>query len=206
MHNFLVIRCPGAQPVRKDTALDNDLIGLFDQATTWTASKIPAADSQRDAPTPCDEWNVARLLDHLLHGQAIFAAGAAGAVVGPPSGKPPHLLGGDPAAQYETARQATIASFAQPGVLAGMVNTPFGPMPAAQFLGIAVCDQLIHGWDLARGTNQDSMMPADVAAAAWQMLGGRIADANRGPGKNFKIAVPVPEDASFQARLLGYTG
>lgn len=186
--------------------MDIDLIGLFDRATTWTASKIAVADTQREAATPCDEWNVARLVDHLLHGQAIFASGAAGAVVAPPSGDPPHLIGRDPGAQYETARQTTIASYSQPGVLTGTVNTPYGPMPAAQFLGIAVCDQLIHGWDLARGTKQDSTMPAELAAAAWQMLGGRISDANRGPGKNFKTAVPVPEDASFQAKLLGYTG
>jgi uncharacterized protein (TIGR03086 family) len=186
--------------------VDTDLKAFFEQATAWTGSKIAAADEQREATTPCDEWNVARLLDHLLDGQAIFAAGAAGAVVGPPSGDPPRLVGSDPAGQYEAARQATIACYSQPGVLTGMVNTPFGPMPAAQFLGIAICDQLIHGWDLARGTNQDPTMPADLAAAAWQMLSGRISDANRGPGKNFKMAVPVPEDASFQAKLLGYTG
>ena len=66
--------------------MDMDLIALFDRATAWTGSKIAAADGQRQAATPCDEWNVARLLDHLLHGQAIFAAGAAGEVVGPPSG------------------------------------------------------------------------------------------------------------------------
>ena len=186
--------------------VDMDLIGLFDRATAWTASKIAAADGQREAATPCDEWNVARLLDHLLDGQAIFAAGAAGAVVGPPIGDPPRLAGNDPAAQYETARQATIASYSRPGVLAGTVNTPVGPMPAAQFLGIGVCDQLIHGWDLARGTHQDATMPPELAAAAWQMLGGRISDDNRGPGKIFKMPVPVPEDASVQAKLLAYTG
>jgi uncharacterized protein (TIGR03086 family) len=182
------------------------LIGLFDQATAWTASKIPAADAQRDAPTPCDGWNVGRLLDHLLYGQALFVAGATGAVVGPPSSDPPHLVGDDPSGQYELARQSTLESYSRPGVLAGTVNTPYGTMPAAQFLGIAVCDQLIHGWDLARGTHQDATMPAPLAAAAWQMLGGRISDANRGPGKNFKAVVSVAEDASFQDRLLGYTG
>jgi uncharacterized protein (TIGR03086 family) len=186
--------------------VDLDLIGWFDQATAWTASKIATADGRREAATPCDAWNVGRLLDHLLDGQALFAAGAAGAVVAPPLGEPPHLVGNDPAAQYEEARQATIARYSRPGALTGTVNTPFGPMPAAQFLGIAVCDQLIHGWDLARGTNQDSTMPADLAAAAWQMLNGRISDANRGLGKNFKSAIPVPEAAGFQDRLLGYTG
>jgi uncharacterized protein (TIGR03086 family) len=182
------------------------LIGLFEQATAWTASKIPAADGQRDAATPCDQWNVSRLLDHLLQGQALFLAGTTGAIVGPPSGDPPHLVGDDPAGQYEAARQATIKSYSQPGVLDGTVNTPVGTMPAAQFLGIAVCDQLIHGWDLALATHQDATMPADLATVAWQMLGGRISETNRGPGKNFKAAVPVAEDATVQDRLLGYTG
>jgi uncharacterized protein (TIGR03086 family) len=182
------------------------LIGLFDQATAWTASKIPAADGQRDASTPCDVWNVGQLLDHLLDGQALFVAGATGAVVGLPNGDPPHLVGDDATGQYEHARQATIEAYSRPGVLEGTVNTPFGTMPAAQFLGIAVCDQLIHGWDLARGTHQNASMPGELAAAAWQMLGGRISDANRGPGKSFKAAVPIAEDAGFQARLLAYTG
>jgi uncharacterized protein (TIGR03086 family) len=186
--------------------MDLNLVGLFDRATGWTMTKIGAADGQRQVATPCDEWNVGRLLDHLLDGQALFTAGAAGATISPPSGDPPRLAGNDPVAQYEAARQTTMASYSQPGVLAGMVNTPFGPMPAAQFLGIAVCDQLIHGWDLAQGTGQDSTMPADLAAAAWQMLGGRIADASRGPAKNFKTAIAVAEDASFQDKLLGYTG
>lgn len=186
--------------------MDTDLIGLFDRATVWTASKIAAADKVREAPTPCDEWNVGQLLDHLLDGQSLFVAGASGAVVGPPTGDPPHLVGPDPSAQYEAARQETIAAYSRPGVLAGNVSSPFGPMPAAQFLGIAICDHLLHGWDLARGTNQDATMPADLAAVAWQMLGGRIADATRGPGKSFKAAVLVPEDASFQDKLLGYSG
>ena len=186
--------------------MDMDLIALFDQATAWTAGKIPAANGQREASTPCEAWNVGRLLDHLLDGHAIFAGGAAGAVVAPPVGDPPSRVGGDPAAQYEAARQATIAAYKQPGVLDGTVNTPFGTMPAAQFLGIGVCDQLIHGWDLARATNQDATMPPHLAAAAWQMLDGRLSDANRGPGKSFKAAVAVPEDAGVQDKLLAYTG
>src|SRR5579862_7342511 len=180
----------------------DDLISLFDRTTAWTANKVAGAHAQRKAATPCERWNVERLLDHLLDGQATFAGGAAGALVAPPTGDPPRLAGDDPLAQYEAARQATIAAYSKAGVLAGTVNTPYGPMPAAQFLGIAVCDQLVHGWDLARGTGQDATMPADLAAAAWQMIDGRIPDENRGPGKNFKAAVPVADDASPQDKLV----
>lgn len=49
-------------------------------------------------------------------------------------------------------------------------------------------------------------MPADLAAVAWPMLDGRIDDNGRGPGTNFKAAVPVPEGASSQDKLIGYCG
>jgi uncharacterized protein (TIGR03086 family) len=183
-----------------------DLIDLFDRATTWTATKVTGAQDQLDVTTPCDEWSVRRLLDHMLFGQQMFASGPAGGTVAPPKGPPPELVGADPAGQYEAARKATADVYAQPGVLEGMVKGGDGEVPAAQILGIAFCDQLIHGWDLAKATDQDATMPPDLAAAAWQMIGGRISDEARGPGKNFKAAVGVPQDASDQDKLIGYCG
>ncbi len=183
-----------------------DMIDLYDRATAWTASRIAGSEDHLDARTPCDEWTVRRLIDHLLAGQAMFAAGPTGGTIAPPSGPPPELVGVDPVAQYEEARKATLHAYAQRGVLEGTINAGDAELPAAVVLGIAFCDQLIHGWDLATATGQDAAMPADLAAVAWQLLGGRIADDSRGPGKLFKAAKPVPEDASEQDRLLAYCG
>jgi uncharacterized protein (TIGR03086 family) len=115
------------------------------------------------------------------------------------------LVGDDPAAQYEEARKKTIAAYAAPGVLEGTLSGA-GGMPAMQIFGIAFCDQLIHGWDLARATGQDAQMPEDLAGLAMQLLDGRLTDDSRGPGKNFGPAVAVAEGASVQDRLLGYCG
>jgi uncharacterized protein (TIGR03086 family) len=183
-----------------------DMIDLYDRATAWTATKVAGAQGQLDAATPCGEWTVRRLIDHLLAGQAMFAAGPAGGTVAPPEGPPPALVGGDPAAQYEEARKATVHAYAQPGVLEGTVKGGQADVPAAMILGIAFCDQLIHGWDLATATGQDATMPADLAAVAWQLLDGRIDDAGRGPGKNFAAALPAPADGSDQEQLLAYCG
>ena len=183
-----------------------DLLDLFERGTAWTATKVAGATDHLDAQTPCEEWTVRRLLDHLLAGQQLFAAAPSGAEVAPPSGPPPELVGDDPAAQYEEARKATAHAYAQPGVLEGMVKTPGGEMPAMQILGIAFCDQLIHGWDLAKATGQDSAMPPDLAEVSYQLLDGRITDEARGPGKNFMAAIPVADDASVQDRLLAYCG
>ena len=183
-----------------------DIVDLFDRATAWTASKVAGAQDQLDAQTPCDEWNVRRLIDHLLAAQQMFASGPSGGTVAPPGGPPPELVGEDPAGQYEDARKATVHAYSQPGALERTVKGSSGDVPAAQVLGIAFCDQLIHGWDLARGTGQDATMPADLAAMGRQLLDGRIADESRGPGQNFGPAVAIDDDASDQDKLLAYCG
>ena len=183
-----------------------DMLDLFERGTAWTSEKAAGAADKLDAQTPCDEWNVRRLLDHMLWGQQMFAAGPSGGTVAPPSGPPQELVGEDPAAQYEDARKKTIHAFGQPGVLEGMIKGRDGDRPAIAILGIAFCDQLLHGWDLAVATGQDATMPPDLATAAWQLMDGRIPDEFRGPGQNFKAAVAVAEDASAQDKLVAYCG
>ncbi len=183
-----------------------DLLDLFDRSTAWTATKVSGAQDRLDAQTPCDEWTVRKLIDHLLWGQQMFASGPTGGTVAPPSGGPPELVGDDPSGQYEEARKATVQAYSQPGVLEGMVKGSDGDVPAAQILGIAFCDQLIHGWDIAKATDQDTTMPPDLASAALMMLNGRVPDEARGPGKNFGAAVVVPDESSDQDKLIGYCG
>ena len=183
-----------------------ELIDLFDRATAWTATKVAGAQHDLDVATPCDEWNVRRLIDHLLAGQQMFAAGPFGRTVAPPEGPPPQLVGTDPATQYEQARTATINAYAQPGTLAGTVRGGAGEVPAAQILGVAFCDQPIHGWDLARATSQDTTTPADLAAVAWRCSRAASPTKRRGPGKHFKTAVSAPEGANHQDKLIAYCG
>ena len=149
-----------------------DILDLFERGTAWTATKIAGAADRLDAPTNCDGWNVRRLIDHLLAGQEMFAASASGGAFAPPADPPPPLVADDPAGQYEEARKATAHAFEQDGVLASTI----GHLPAAQALGIAFCDNLIHGWDLARSTGQDPTMPDGLADAAFAMLDGNIPD------------------------------
>jgi uncharacterized protein (TIGR03086 family) len=183
-----------------------DLLALYDQATAWTAARVTGAADHLDAPTPCTEWDVRRLIDHLLAGQAMFAAGPTGGTIAPPTGPPPALVGADPAAQYEQARIATLDAYAQPGVLQTTIKGFAGELAAMEVLGIAFCDQLVHGWDLARATGQDTTMPDGLADVAWTMLDGRIPEEARGRGQNFGPIVAVPAKATVQAKLLGYCG
>jgi uncharacterized protein (TIGR03086 family) len=171
-----------------------DVLDLYERATAWSASKIPAATDSLDTTTPCDQWDVRALLNHMLDSQQWFAQAPQGGGSPGPAPTPPDLVGDDPVAQYEAARQATLAAYGDPQVLEKHGTT----------LGIGFVDQLVHGWDLARATGQDATMPTDLAEAAFGMINGRMTDEQRGP--MFKPAVPVADDASAQEKLLGYGG
>ena len=171
-----------------------DLLDLFERGTDWTASKIPGATGKLSEGTPCEQWDVRNLLDHLVDSQQYFAATARGEEASLPDPSPPALIGDDPVAAYEEIRQETLRAHREPGVL-----EKTGPS-----LGIAFVDQLVHGWDLARATNQDTTMPEDLAGAAFAMIDGQLTPDRRGPA--FKAAVTVPDDAPMQEKLLAYTG
>lgn len=70
--------------------------------------------------------------------------------------------------------------------------------------GIAFVEQLVHGWDLAKATGQDTKMPKDLAEAAFQMVDGNMPPDQR--GSFFKPEVKVGKDASAQEKLLAYSG
>ena len=118
-----------------------DLLDLYQQASEWTVGKV-AGTKDLDATTPCDEWDVRTLMNHMLETQNYFATTASGGQASPPSPHPPELLGDDPAADFERARTKTIEAFDQPGVI-----EKTGPSlghrrrrPAAPRLGSCPCN------------------------------------------------------------------
>jgi uncharacterized protein (TIGR03086 family) len=173
-----------------------DLVDLYDRATAWTASKIPAAAKQLDAKTPCEKWTVKDLLNHIVGVQKLFEDGATGkSPSGPPAGMPPEVISDDPAADYEAGRKGVVDAYKQDGAVD----------KGAMILGIGVVDQLVHGWDLAKATGQDETMPEDIAEVAFSTVNGMM-DNPEQRGDSFKPRVEVPDDANAQDKLIGYMG
>ena len=171
-----------------------DLLDLYKRASDWTAEKVEGAKSQLDAQTPCEDWKVRDLINHLLGGNQYFQRAARGEQAAPPQGPPADLMGDDPVADYKKERDETLAAYGEPGVLEKMGTS----------LGIVFVEQLVHGWDLAKATGQETKMPEDLAESAFQMVYGRMTDEQR--GNFFKSEVKVPDDASAQEKLLAYAG
>ena len=174
--------------------MGQDLLDLYDRASTWTASKVAGAADKLDAPTPCDDWNVKTLMNHMLDTQRYFLGSARGADTPPPSPNPPELIGDDPAADFDATCAEVLSAYRAPGVI-----EKTGPS-----LGIAFSDQLLHAWDLAKASAQDTTMPEGLPEAAFEMIHGRFTEDQR--KGVFKPEVDVPPDASAQDKLLAYTG
>lgn len=110
------------------------------------------------APTPCTDWTVHDLVNHLVGVNLVFAALLSDQV--PPELGADHL-GDNPAGAYRDSGVAMQAAFDQPEVLEWTYHGPLGAASGAERLHLRITDLLAHGWDLARATGQ----PAELAEA-----------------------------------------
>lgn len=149
-------------------------------------------------PTPCSDWTVHELLEHMIGAVAALGAGAAGR-------QPEQFaLGSDPAEQFQAAVASAMVAWRTPGVLDRVVDAGPGSMPGRALAGINLLDTATHTWDLATATGQPSALPDDVARAALEASVATITPELR-PGR-FAPEVAVPADASPTDKLVAYLG
>jgi uncharacterized protein (TIGR03086 family) len=111
----------------------------------------------------------------------------------------------DPVEAYAASADAMMAAFDEPGALGRMVTMPFGEMPAAGLAGFRFVDLVVHTWDLAKATGQDTNFAPDLCEAALAMSRQRMAGMDRA-AMPFKHEVAVPDDAPAADRLAGFLG
>ena len=173
-------------------------IDLYSAAVKGTRETFGGVNSsQLEDSTPCSEWNVQALMDHLVGGTGMIWGALAGA-------EPETPQGSSPAAAFEAGTARVLNAARAPGALEKTVQSRAGEMPGGQLLGIFFMDTLVHGWDLAKATGQSTDMPADLAETCYAMF-GPMAD-NFRDGGAFGPRVEVAEDASAQVKLLGAFG
>jgi uncharacterized protein (TIGR03086 family) len=115
------------------------------------------------------------------------------------------LLGDDPVDAYERAASVAAAAFRQPGALdATCPVNPAAPMTGTDYCGNRFVDVLVHGWEVANVTGQDTRLDPELAEAARAVIEPSILKL-RADGI-IKAAVEVPDDASAQTKLLSYFG
>jgi uncharacterized protein (TIGR03086 family) len=158
---------------------------------------------QYELPTPCTEWNVRELVNHVIGSVHFMASAVAGDA--PPAGDPPDFTGSkQPAREFRAAADRSLAVWRADGALDGMVHLGPVELPASAALGLNQLDVLTHSWDVAEAIGVDRSMDPPVAEsvlAASQMI---ISDEMR--GDRFAPAVPIADDAPAHDRLAAFLG
>ncbi|HSL58695.1 MAG TPA: TIGR03086 family metal-binding protein [Acidimicrobiales bacterium] len=153
--------------------------------------------------TPCADWRVAELLDHvvdelrwappLLAGRSLDQAAAEVAAASPAS--PERAWGAAAARAVDAIRRTSTQR---------VVATSAGPAPAGHYLTEVFADLLVHRWDLAVAIGVDDQLPTGLVATALDWFAAS-ADEWRAAGA-LAAAVPVAPDADPQTRLLAELG
>jgi uncharacterized protein (TIGR03086 family) len=149
---------------------------------------------QMGLATPCSEWDVAALLEHMAGGPA-YLLGALG-VDDDGVGHWP-----EPA-----AIGAVVARLGEPGALDRRCVSPAGfEWSVAEAAAGTAMDQLIHTWDLAVALGVDRTLDADVTTAVVSTFLPQMPEVGRQAGL-VGPAVAVAAGASAQEVLLGAMG
>lgn len=155
---------------------------------------------QLDRPTPCANFTVHGVLEHMIGGATLFAAGFRGQAPAADNGDPvPDVLDA-----FGPALTDLAAAVHEPGALDRTLQTPFGEMSGTDFARYVVLDGLVHGWDLATATGQRYSPPAALVADV-DDYAHRTLDPLR-DGDTFAAAVEPPEGATPIERLVAFTG
>ncbi len=131
--------------------LDLAMLGRACDLTDRIMSDV--GPEQLGAPTPCSDWTVHRLMEHIVASTDYFADAAERGAVSEdrvwPDYAPDELT---PAFRHHAAR--LVAAFQDPGVMERPMVVLAGPPTASFCLQIAISERLVHAWDLAAATGR----------------------------------------------------
>lgn len=162
-------------------------------------------DDQWGASTPCSEWNVRALVNHITAGNLWVAALAAGETaddVG--TSLDGDLLGDDPVGSFRASMETACRAFDEPGAMERIFPLSFGDVPGSLYVSQRFVDVLIHAWDVAEATGQAADLDNGLVHRCYDVV-EPWRDAIR-ESDAFGAEVPVEDDAATQVQLLALLG
>jgi uncharacterized protein (TIGR03086 family) len=185
--------------------MSQEMLARFDRAAELVEATVAAVKpDQLGGPTPCTQWTVRDLMNHIVGGNLFFISLATG---GPMSDRGGDHVGDDPGAALRATLTQLRSIFTEPGFAERPVTTPFGPGTGAVLVEMRTNEFVVHSWDLAKATGQSTDL--DPELAEWSLRSFQnapmLAQA-RGDGGPFGAEQPAPVDGSVADRLAAFVG
>ena len=182
------------------------LIDLYRDSVAAFAEKVAKVRlDQWNAATPCSDWDVRALVNHVVYEQRWSVPLFAGATIAEVGDRfEGDLLGDDPALSAAEAAEDAKAAVSATGALERTVHLSIGDTRAVEYVRQLLADHLVHGWDLAvaTGSDQSSIPRRCTPATTGSPIGSRLY-------RDAGIIGPRPDlapNASVQDELLAAFG
>ncbi|ASU82651.1 TIGR03086 family protein [Nocardiopsis gilva YIM 90087] len=178
-------------------------------ALDFTAGKIRGiGDVPLTASTPCTEWNLGQVLNHMINALDLMGRGLAGEGIDRASLDPEATaatpISGAPEAAFAAAAARARTVFADPGIWDRELTGAFSGDCARDVAGVVVGDVTAHGWDIARATGQDETVPEPLVDEAYAFARGFLRPELR--GALFGPEVQLGPDATKTRQLMAFLG
>jgi uncharacterized protein (TIGR03086 family) len=173
----------------------NELENWSAATEAFAARLAGVGTATRSLATPCVDWTVADLVDHVFdiqHRTPCALDDRFGVVEG------------RSAREWEALCARALAVLSTPGALDRTVTSAFGPMSAREMVSISTADCLGHTWDLSRALGISDSLPIAALEGAYAFM-EPLDELLRGPGMLGARRSPRPE-ASLQERFLCFAG
>jgi uncharacterized protein (TIGR03086 family) len=180
---------------------------LSDATEAMAAVVRTITDDQLSNKTPCTEYDVRALVNHLLFwGPSLAGAGRKEPVPQPAATEAEvDLAAGDWRGRLLALLEDITSSWAPPSAWEGETSMGTPHMLPAPVMGDMIVGELaVHGWDLAVATGQRLELPADLVAHLYETMSAGV-EQGREMGM-YGPQVAVPANAPTLDRILGLTG
>jgi uncharacterized protein (TIGR03086 family) len=183
-----------------------DLRALFTKASkNYEEAVHQIRDDQWHLPTPCAEWDVRALMQHLVNEQLWLPPLLEGKTIAEVGDAfDGDNLGDDPVGAWDAAIETSRASVSSLESLDKTTHLSFGDVPAEEYVTEMIFDLHIHGWDLRTGIGADTKMDDEITQPLFAWTEKTMA-AYRAGGV-VAPPPPIPENASLQTKMLALAG
>lgn len=170
----------------------SDPVAVLSTALTQAGDVLAAVrPDQLSSPTPCPDWDVRRLIAHLVAAPSRFATAMGGGEPDWSADPEPASVNG--AVEFRAGAEALIHHW---DVLDDSADRGQADWQTAEIA--------VHTWDLVRATGQSIELAPEVAERGLAFMSAGLTAENRGAA--FAAEVAVPDDASVYDRLAAVAG
>ncbi|WP_371644501.1 TIGR03086 family metal-binding protein [Streptomyces mirabilis] len=172
---------------------------------TFTERVRQITDAQWNHSTPCAEWSVRDLVNHLAGEQLWAPLLLSGLTIDQVGDRfDGDVLGPDPVLRWERVAAEAAAAFSAPGVRAGEVHLSYGTRSAVHYLQEMADDLVVHSWDLGRAIEVRTPIPPSLVTSILARYEPRKEELAKPP--YFRPALLISDSAPAEARMAALFG